>query len=345
MICCGPNNPWMTYDPLSVLINDFEDQGVLAINSCSQRQVTVTSDFPTWWTDNTSIATASGYQITGVAIGTTNNNAQSINMYWGPKEDSGGGSCPLSQEQPSAPTDVGPQITSISPSRGLIGAVTSSITITGKGFTGGHVNTPAAILVKQYDSYTDTEIVLDLNVSSTAIPGKNAAAIYVTVSGHDSNKVDFYVQVPTSLSIVSGSASGTTEKLCTSNACGTIVSFKYQVYDQDSPTAQPIRNVMSFWDSFGTFNPDGLNLQGSPLTTTCSPNQTNSGPCNANTYSDGTFTEAVLGGCAPVCCVGGVCTTGGPSGVPQTWHIAASSIVQQISEYCQKVLVNGTQVQ
>jgi hypothetical protein len=186
--------------------------------------------------------------------------------------------------------------------------------------------------------------VFDAVISSTATPGINAGAIYLTVSGEDSNKVDFYVQVPTSISMVAGSASGTTERLCTSVSCGAIVSFKYQVYDQDSPV-QPIRNTMSFWDSFSTFGPDGLDLQGKPLTTTCSPNQTNSGPCNANTLPDGTFTEAVLGGCSTVCCVGGVCTTGGPSDVAQTWHIASSSIVQQISEYCQKVLVNGTQVQ
>jgi len=102
---------------------------------------------------------------------------------------------------------------------------------------------------------------------------------------------------------------------------------------------------MSIWDSFGSYSPDGLNLQGAPVVTTCSPNQTNSGPCNVNTLSDGTFTEAALGACATVCCVGGACTTGGPSDVPQTWHIASSSIVQQISEYCEKILVNGTQVQ
>src|SRR5271154_3922115 len=29
--------------------------------------------------------------------------------------------------------------------------------------------------------------------------------------------------------------------------------------------------------------------------------------------------------------------------VPQTWHIASEAIVQQTSEYCQKVLVNGVQ--
>jgi hypothetical protein len=86
MICCGPDSPWMMYDPLSVLISGFENQSVQAVNSCTERQVDVTGDFPTWWTDNSSIATASGYQINGVAVGSTNHNAQSISMYWGPKE-------------------------------------------------------------------------------------------------------------------------------------------------------------------------------------------------------------------------------------------------------------------
>jgi hypothetical protein len=108
MICCGPDSPWMMYDPLSVLISGYENQSVQAVNSCTERQVDVTGDFPTWWTDNSSIATASGYQINGVAVGSTNHNAQSINMYWGPKEDAP--SCDLSQEQPSASTKIMPKI-------------------------------------------------------------------------------------------------------------------------------------------------------------------------------------------------------------------------------------------
>ena len=51
--------------------------------------------------------------------------------------------------------------------------------------------------------------------------------------------------------------------------------------------------------------------------------------------------EPALGACSPVCIASGACTTGGPSKVNQTWHIASSSIVQQISIYCEKVLVNG----
>ncbi len=110
MICCGPNNPWMMYDPLPIAISDFENQDVQAINSCSNRLTTVTSDFPSWWTDNSSIATATGRQINGVAVGTTNHNAQSQLMYWGDKEDSGGGDCPLDRPVVSAPTNVTPKV-------------------------------------------------------------------------------------------------------------------------------------------------------------------------------------------------------------------------------------------
>jgi hypothetical protein len=234
---------------------------------------------------------------------------------------------------------VAPRIDSISPSRGLIGATTTSVTITGLGLSGAHVNTPATIQVQNITTATNTQITFDAVVSNSATPGNNPAAISVTASGETSTAFDFFVQVPTNLSIVPGSVSGTTEQQYTNNCCGTIVSFRYQVNDQQS---QPIRAAMSFYDTFGSFSPDNLQLQGTPLSTTC-PN--NTGPCNVFTVSDGTFTEAALGGCSTVCFVGGKCTTGGPSGVPQTWHIAGYAILQQVSEFCEKVLINGTQVQ
>jgi hypothetical protein len=231
-----------------------------------------------------------------------------------------------------------PTITSINPAKGLIAATTSSVTLMGRGFSGGHINTPPGIEVANITTSTDTKIVMDLVVASTATLGNNSVSI--TVSGEDSNSVNFFVQVPTGLSIVPGTATGT-ERPCTSSACGTIVSFRYQVNDQ---ATQPINAVMSFWDSFGTFSPDPLGMNSAPLATTCTfNNQINSGPCGRNTDSSGQFQEAVLGACSTVCKVNGVCATGGPSNVNQTWHIASSNIVQQISERCEKVLVNGVQ--
>ena len=92
-------------------------------------------------------------------------------------------------------------------------------------------------------------------------------------------------------------------------------------------------------------SPDPLEIDAhGGYTTTCGaidPNQNNKGPCNVFTNSSGQFTEFALGACSPVCKVNGVCTTGGPSKVDQTWHIGSSSIVQHISIFCEKVLVNG----
>jgi len=250
-------------------------------------------------------------------------------------------SCPTGNPGSSIQGNALPRIDNITPSRGLIGSTVSSFTITGQGFTtGGHVNTPAAMQVNNITTFTDTQIKFDLVISTSATTGNNAGAISVTASGETSNAKDFYVQVPTILSIVPGSAAGTTEKLCTSNACGTIVSFTYQVKDQDS-TPQPINAVMSDWDSFATFNPDPLGMNSAVPNTTCTfNNMTNSGPCGVSTKSDGTFGEGALGACSTVC-YNGACITGGPSTAAQTWHIAASTIAQQIGEYCQKVTVTA----
>jgi hypothetical protein len=339
--CCGWGIPYLWYNPISVIINAFQDDGVWADYPCESEVDDVSSTFyNTWNSDATSIVTVD-YMGThnGVSLGSTSSYC-SANL----ASNNAHENCPALFRTPTGGANVTPSITSVSPSRGLIGATTSSVTITGTGLSGAHVDLPSTMSYSNLDYVDDQHLTFNLTISSTATTGNNTGAIYVDNAGEDSNKEDFYVQVPTSLSMVAGSASGTAERLCNSITCGTIVSFKYQVYDQDSP-AQPIRNVMSIWDSFGSYSPDGLNLQGAPVVTTCSPNQTNSGPCNVNTLSDGTFTEAALGACATVCCVGGACTTGGPSDVPQTWHIASSSIVQQISEYCEKILVNGTQVQ
>jgi len=108
MICCGPKYALMAYNPLAVLVNGYDSQQVQSNDSCTGSPAIITDDFPTWWTDNTSIATANQNQITGVAVGTTNHHAQSVMMYWGPKAYSGDGTCPQDQKEADAGTDVQP---------------------------------------------------------------------------------------------------------------------------------------------------------------------------------------------------------------------------------------------
>src|SRR6516225_5306280 len=242
--CCGYYQPKFFYDPLLVPVGSTAGNGVTALDQCTQKYDDVSADFyGNWSTANTAIVTVDYYGThRAVSAGSTTSNTSGWLQHYGHLD------CPDWNPTPRGTANVKPTITSVSPARGLIGATTKSVTITGKGLSGGHVNTPAAIQVSNITTATDAQITFDAVISTTAIPGNNAAAIYVTVSGEDSNKVDFYVQVPTSLSIVAGSASKTNEVLCGAGACGTIPTFKYKVNDQDSPTAQPIRASMSMWD-------------------------------------------------------------------------------------------------
>ncbi|MGH9376220.1 MAG: hypothetical protein ACRD1J_08660, partial [Terriglobia bacterium] len=152
-------------------------------------------------------------------------------------------------------------------------------------------------------------------------------------------------QIPTSLSIVAGTDSTTSEATCpvgSSTGCGVTRSFTYQVMDQESP-AKPIQSPgianMQFWDSFQITSPNNLGVTGS--VTTCSP--ANTGPCNLFVNSQGQFLEKSLSVCSTVCYNSStkMCVTGGPTNANQTWHIGSYSIVQQISLYCDHVLVNG----
>jgi hypothetical protein len=339
LICTSTIDNYITPNPMAIQAGSSQQASALVVLSDgSQEDKTLSAS----WGSDTSIATVQAGLVDGIAPGSATISASFQAPSTDPPPEGCQNSCPMEPFIPLASANVLPVITSVSPSRGLIGATTSSVTITGKGFSGGHVNTPAAIQVSNITTATDTQITFDAVISGTATPGNNAGAISVTTSSQTSNAKDFYVQVPTSLSMVAGTAGGTSETACTLSACGTLVHFVYQVNDQDS-SPKPINASMSMWDSFGSFNPDGLSLNGPPQNTTCTP--VNTGPCGVFTGTDGKFTEGQLGGCSTVCVVNGACAAGGPSDITQTWHIAGYPIAQQISMYCQKVLVNGVQVQ
>ena len=84
-VCCGYTGPAVVFDPLPVAVAGTSDQKITATNGCSGQRVDVTYDFFDWWTDNTAIATAQAYKITGVAAGSTNHHAQSVLMSWSGK--------------------------------------------------------------------------------------------------------------------------------------------------------------------------------------------------------------------------------------------------------------------
>jgi hypothetical protein len=249
---------------------------------------------------------------------------------WGCNMTSPGWNCPVT---------VSPSITSISPAQGAAGATTYSIVISGAGLAGGTVNAGSGISVT-VQSTSAGAILADFNVSSSATPGNNS--VTVSVSGQTSNALNFYVQVPTSLSIVSGTDSTSSETSCTTGSntgCGVTRSFTYQVYDQHTPTAQPIQTAgLQIWDSISTGSPNNLSL--TSYTTTCSPTQTNSGPCGRSTNSSGQFADS-LPVCSTVCNSSGVCVTGGPTNATQTVHVGSFTITQSLGFYCSYIHVNG----
>ncbi len=239
------------------------------------------------------------------------------------------------------PVTVPPVIRAVSPAKGSVGASTT-VTISGSGFgTSPSVSAGSGITVS-VNSAEDTQIQATFQIAATAPAGNHSVA--VTASGQTSNSVNFFVQVPTSLSIVAGTDSTLPESSCSAGSfgtgCGVTRSFVYQVNDQ---TGQAIQTAgLQIWDAISVTSPNNLGLNG--FTTTCtSVGLTNSGPCNVATNSVGQFGENKpgLSACSTVCRVNNACTTGGPTSVNQTMHVGPSSIVQQVSYFCDHVTVNG----
>ncbi|MHB8502203.1 MAG: hypothetical protein ACYDHE_14825 [Candidatus Acidiferrales bacterium] len=246
--------------------------------------------------------------------------------------------CDTAYNEASAPGTITPTLTSVSPPQGPNGA-TVAVTLNGNGFGSSPTINAGSNITVSVTSTSNTQIQANLSISGTA-PGGNQA-ITVTVAGQTSNAVNFFIQIPTSLTIVAGTDSTTSEAQCSFTSggnqytgCGVTRSFTYQINDQ---TGQPLQFALAFWDSFGTVSPNPLKMGG--FNTTCTP--ANTGPCGVSANAQGQFLEKALSVCSTVCYSNGVCTTGGPSVVPQTWHIGAGSVTQTISYYCNKVLVNG----
>jgi hypothetical protein len=100
-----------------------------------------------------------------------------------------------------------------------------------------------------------------------------------------------YQPVPTSLSIVAGTDSTTSEATCSAGSfgtgCGVVRTFTYQVNDQQG---KPIQTAgLQVWDAITTTSPNNLNLTGYITTCTGTPAGTNGGPCNVTTNSLGQF--------------------------------------------------------
>jgi len=297
---------------------------------------------PSWSSSNTSVATVdspgSPTAVTGVSSGTAQIQATWSDCgEWVPNNDNcvcqnmatGTGSCPIT---------VTPMITSISPAQGPI-SLTTSVTIAGSGFgTNPTVNVGSnSGITVTINSASNTQIQASFQVSATATGGN--VPITVTASGKTSNSSNFLIQVPTSLSIVAATSTTTQESSCETSGgltgCGVTRSFTYQVNDQNGNPIQA--GGLPVWDAITTTSPNNLNL--TSYATTCG----GPGPCGPVTTAAGQFGEDAPGltVCAPACHLLNSCNTGGPTDANQVWHIGPGSITQQLSYYCDHILVNG----
>jgi hypothetical protein len=105
--CCGINHVKFTNDPITLPVLGTQAQQVLGQDVCDNNWYDITASFFGWGTGNSSIATANGKQIHGVAAGTTTDFASSDIVPYGHEHEPPDG-CPTHAWAPQGNTNVGP---------------------------------------------------------------------------------------------------------------------------------------------------------------------------------------------------------------------------------------------
>lgn len=179
-----------------------------------------------------------------------------------------------------------PTITSISPSRGCIG-VTTRVEINGDGFTSGTTINNITDVFASIVSITRTKIVADFAPIVNATGGNKSVS--VNVNGSNSNSVQFFVQIPTSLSYISQGVyqgTGITANGCpTSAPYGFNASLRAQVLDQQG---QSIVATLPLRENLKDFTVDG-----NPNVFPDAPNTLVT--ASGTTEADGKFTDEPVG--------------------------------------------------
>ncbi|HXG06805.1 MAG TPA: IPT/TIG domain-containing protein [Nitrososphaera sp.] len=211
-----------------------------------------------WSSSDSSVASVSGGQVTGISGGETTiraswNSFSSVTTQCnpgpgfepGPIEPAPCCNSLTSFRSASATVQVKPRITRIDPPRGLIG-LEVPVNIVGTGFGNVKGNVTVQVggtgVTPKVDAVTPREILATLTIAADAAPGNHA--VTVKVRNQMSNSVNFFVQVPARIIRESMSDITTCDpSLCTinnePNKCGAFRNLVYQVVDQ---AGNPIRN-------------------------------------------------------------------------------------------------------
>ncbi len=253
--------------------------------------------------NNASVATVQVNQVTFVGPGTAQ-----ISGHWDAYTVTEGGgcdpelgcghgrnTCPYQRAPDPVPAVVfvRPTVSSISPSKGLIGQPVN-VTINGTGFAAGSTVSINSGTVNNVTIQSESEITANYTSNDNASGGNHR--VRVTSNGQTStDNVNFYVQLPTSLSVVPGSMS-TLSCDSSSQNYGIKITVQYQVLDQNgdpilSAGMEPqeellndIINGMHFPDvDWRAIGPSGVSCSTSQFTDT-----------------NGKFCDAPLGTCGTV---------------------------------------------
>ncbi len=284
-----------------------------------------------------SITASSGSDSSGSMITALNLTSAGAGKYDLSVSDSGGVS------DNSVTFTVLPSVDGIDPPKGLIGAGIP-VTISGAGFVSGKttVNAGPNITVSNVSVSSSTQIVATFTSTSSAAGNQT---VKVTANGQTSNSINYFVQVPTSLSFLGGSVlpDGTAPPAgcLPSTPYGIFADLQYQVNDQ---SGAPIQSSSMTPHETGTlFTGESIDNNIGPVA--------GYPTSSATTASDGTFHDVPFGYCQnlPISNPGKTATQNitiiRPDGVSspvrsQTWTVTAPGA----SSFEHGTLKNGSDI-
>ena len=225
--------------------------------------------------------------------------------------------------------DIPPHIDSISPDRALIGHPVD-VVISGNSFGNDPTLSVDSGITASITSSSGSQINARFNISSNDVGGNHS--VFVQNSHGLSNAVNFYVQIPDRLRVVSDTGPASNA------ACPTIAgrSIVYQVIDQSQP-GSPITADVSIVETFGGFANNPCNSL-TPTPFGCAP--------TGDAGGVGTFRDNFTMGCAAV----SPCQNNSSCGYTftQTWTTcgANGSIILAVNALefrCEHIFVNGSE--
>jgi hypothetical protein len=188
---------------------------------------------------------------------------------------------------------VKPKITSISPAQGAVGD-TIAVTIAGVGMTTGATVNAGTGITATVTSSSNSQVQVNFVVSASATGGNRN--VTVSANGQTSNSMTFFVQVPTSLSVLPGGVS--VISTCPSGSdfpYGIKVSVRYQINDQNGQGI--VTHQSNLYDPMEN-NTVVTTTSSGTSTATSSGHVGNA--ANGTNFADtnGQFTDSPVGACA-----------------------------------------------